>query len=788
MMRRPPSTSDERRAGLSPVDAPGGRLSAGSGSGARPRRSRLGEARAWHPRGRTIGDLVQAGERPPLRLVTGGADADRTATAGRADAAGWADQTGERRTDTATERRTDTATERRTDTAGGRAGEPSESRADRAAGWAETATGRRFAGAGRTTAREPRGGWAARRADGHRSATHPGSPTENRWRRAFARWVLRALGRPDPTRPEPIRPTPKPANSAARLRQATALVLALFVVLGVRLVVFQFTDAPTYAAEGLRDRLRPVVLPAPRGSIVDRNGAVLAGSAEARYVFADPSRVEDPLATAEALSPVLGVPVSQLLPKLVPHRREDGTEVLFEYLARGVSVATGERVRALGLRGIGVDRDETRVVPGHDLAANIVGFTGHDLQGLAGLEAAYDELLRGVNGRRSFEVGQQEVNLDHEIPSGYREEIPAKPGRSLQLTIDRDLQFEVQRILGEAMTQAGAWVGAAVVLDVRTGEILAQASYPFYDAANPLAFDEENWRDAATGWTVEPGSVHKPIVLAACLEEGLVSPTDTIALPNEITKGQTTFRDVYWHPPMARFTLPGLLAWSSNVGTIMLADRLGADKLYEYQRAFGLGESTATGLPGESAGLVQPPENWAADAYGSVPIGHAVSVTPLQMAAVYAAIANGGVYVKPHLIKAIIDPDGTVTPTAPPESRRVVSAETATALRSMLEAVVTAPDATGRTAAIDDYRVAGKTGTGRVIVDGAPGPGEVGSFIGMAPADAPRYVVAVFAHTPGGGGGVVAGPAFAKIMEQTLLHYRVAPTGSQPPEFTIYEQ
>jgi cell division protein FtsI (penicillin-binding protein 3) len=695
-----------------------------------PRRSRLHQARVWHPRGRTVGDLVQAGERPTLRLIEGGADRDRTSTAGRTDATSRTDATN----------RTFTAS--------------------------RTSTASRAATAERTS-----------------TASRTGSATGSR--RIRRPLFARRTGSPD-TRPNPA--PPRLANSGARLRQATALVLALFVVLGVRLVVFQFTDAPTYAAEGLRDRLRPVDLPAPRGSIVDRNGAILAGSAEARYVFADPSRVEDPVAAAEALSPVLGVPVSQLLPKLVPHRREDGSEVLFEYLARGVPVATGERVRELGLAGIGVDRDETRVVPGHDLAANVVGFTGRDLQGLAGLEAAYDELLRGVNGRRSFEVGQREVNLDHEIPSGYREEIPARPGRSLQLTIDRDLQFEVQRILGEAMTRAGAWVGAAVVLDVRTGEILAQASYPFYDAANPLASREEDRRDVATGWTLEPGSVHKAIVLAACLEEGVVSPTDTIPLPNEITKGATTFRDVYWHPPMARFTLPGILAWSSNVGTITLADRLGAQKLYEYQRAFGLGELTASGLPGESAGLVQPPENWAADAYGSVPIGHAVSVTPLQMAAVYAAIANGGVYVKPHLVKAIIDPDGTVTPTGPPETRRVLSAETATVLRSMLEAVVTAPDATGRTAAVDDYRVAGKTGTGRVIVDGVPGPGEVGSFIGMAPADAPRYVVAVFAHTPGGSGGVVAGPAFAEIMEQTLLHYRIAPTGSRPPEFTIYEQ
>jgi cell division protein FtsI (penicillin-binding protein 3) len=689
----------------------------------RPPRSRastrIGQARGWHPRGRTVGEAVDDAPRPRLRLVDEGHQPaprkanDRSATKSKA-----------------------TSRTAATSSSPGPGGGPARD-------------------GGLAAAPAPRGGRRPRRA-----AT---------------------------TTARPARPTV--ANTGARLRQSTAIVLALFAVLGLRLVVFQFTDASAYAAQGLIDRLRPVDLPAPRGSIVDRNGAVLASSVEARYVFADPSRVEDSRAAAEALSPVLGVPVSELLPKLVPHRRDDLSEVLFEYLARGVPPATAERVLELGLAGIGVDRDETRVVPGHDLAANLIGFTGRDLQGLAGLEASYDELLRGVNGRRSFEIGQQEANLDHEIPGGYEEEIPARPGRSLQLTIDSDLQFEVQGILGEAMARAGASLGAAVVLDVTTGEVLAQASYPFYDAANPLTTTEQAWGDVATSWAVDPGSVHKAVVFAACLQEGVITPDTTLPLPMTITKGSNTFRDTHWHPPMAQFTMPGILAWSSNVGTITLADQLGAEKLYAYQRAFGLGDPIGTGLPGEAAGLVQPPENWSEEAHGTIPIGLGVSATPLQMAAVYAAIANGGVYIRPTLVKAVIDADGTVTPTAAPPTRRVISAENATALRSMLEAVVTAPDATGRTAAIDDYRVAGKTGTGMVVVDGEyDHNSEVGSFIGMAPADAPRYVVAVFAKTAGGSGGVVAGPAFAKIMEQTLLHFRVAPTGSPAPEFTIYQQ
>jgi cell division protein FtsI (penicillin-binding protein 3) len=569
---------------------------------------------------------------------------------------------------------------------------------------------------------------------------------------------------------------------------AGALILTLFVVIAGRLVELQVTDAPAYAAEGLALRLETVQLPAPRGAILDRNGEVMAKSIEARYVYADPGLVSDPVTAADRLSPVLGIPRSELLPKLRPHKRDDGTAVRFEYLARGVPVGTGEAVSALHLAGVGVRRDESRIVPGHDLAANLIGFTGRDLTGLAGLEAGHDDVLRGVDGERVFEIGQPDgdINLDHEIPGGYNRETPARPGSTLRLTIDRDLQFEVQRVLGVRMRQVRAISGSAVVLDVRTGEVLAQASYPFYDAANPFASRPADRSDAATGMTLDPGSVHKPIVIAACLQEGLLQPGDSVLVAPSIWKGDTEFTDTHPHSQPTRMTLPGILAWSSNVGTITVADKLGAQRLYQYQRAFGLGEPTGEGMPGESAGLVQPPANWSGSAYGSIPIGMGVSVTPLQMAAVYAAIANGGVWVRPHVVKEVVAAGGRPTPPRAAPTRRVISAENAAAVRTMLEAVVTLPGATGRSAAIDGYRVAGKTGTGKTVRDGRYVAGEVASFIGMAPADAPRYVIAVFAHTPSGNGGAVAAPAFAQMMEFTLRHYRVAPTGTKPPKLRVY--
>jgi cell division protein FtsI (penicillin-binding protein 3) len=559
----------------------------------------------------------------------------------------------------------------------------------------------------------------------------------------------------------------------------------MFSVIGLRLVEMQVADAPAYAAKGLSGRLSHIELPAPRGSIYDRNMDVLADSVEARYVYADPTRVEQPEQEAAQLSPLLGIPVSALLPKLKKHNRPDGVASQFEYLARGVDISDGDSIEALNLAGIGVRRDEKRDVPGKDLAANLIGFTGEDLNGLEGMEARYDDLLRGVDGERVFEVGNGD--LAKEIPNGYHQETPAQPGSSLELTIDRDLQYEAQRVLFELMPKVKADWASATVTDVQTGEVLAQASYPTYNAADAWPSKPSDRDDAASSVVVDPGSVHKAIVFGAALQSGVITPDSTIAVAPTITKGDTTYADTHPMPAGTKLSLPAILAYSSNVGTIKIADMLGAQRLYDYQRKFGLGTLTEEGLPGESAGLVQPPKNWSVSSYGSIPIGMGVSATPLQMASAYAAIANNGVWVQPHLVRATIDSNGKVTPAKAPTTRTVLSPENAAALRTMLEAV-TSPDiegATGHNAAIPGYRVAGKTGTGRQVKDGKYTPGEVASFIGMAPADSPRFVVSVFAHTPGGEGGAVAGPAFREIMQFVLAHYRVPPTGAKAPKFAV---
>jgi cell division protein FtsI (penicillin-binding protein 3) len=621
-----------------------------------------------------------------------------------------------------------------------------------------------------------------------RPATRPGRPAQPRGSRSGGRDLpprQRAGGRPQP--PESMPQPPRMGEPRRRLRLASALALLLLAVIGVRLVQVQLSGAPAYAAQGLKERLDEIALPAPRGTIRDRDGAVLAYSVEARYIAADPELVADPQATARALSPMLGRAGSELVPLLEKKRDKlSGKPIRFVFLARGIDIDDADKIRALKLPGIVVDRDERRDHPGNDLAANLLGFTGTDLTGLAGIEARFDDTLRGRDGKLIFEVGQG--NLRAPIPGGYRLETPAQPGTSMRLTIDRDVQFETQRILKERMDAARALYAAAVVLDVQTGEVIAQASYPTYNADNWQASAVGDRQDVATSKVVEPGSVHKLIVLSAALQEGVIAPDSTVQIGPSVKKGDTVFDDTHPLPAGTRITLPGLMAYSSNVATIAIADQLGAQKLYDYQKLFGLGQPTGIGVPGESPGLVQPPENWSATSYGSIPVGHGVSVTALQMAAAYAAVANDGVWIQPHLVLDTVKPDGTVVPADPPQTRRVISAQNAAALRTIMEAVVSAEGATGRSAAVAGFRVAGKTGTGKEIVNGRISDDEVTSFIGMAPAEKPRYVIAVFAHTPkNSSGGAVAAPAFRQMMNYVLRRFEVLPSLSPPPQFTLYQ-
>jgi cell division protein FtsI (penicillin-binding protein 3) len=602
----------------------------------------------------------------------------------------------------------------------------------------------------------------------------------------------RVLPRPVRRRPSRTEPPPPLANGTRRLRLSTLAALLAFIAIGIRLVFIQAVESSQDEKKFLRlreNRLTTVVLPAPRGSILDRTGAVLAQSVEARYIYADPTLIKNAPAVAARLSPLLGVPASKLTPLLARHQRSDGVWSQFEYLARDVDLPTANKIAAMKIAGIGQGRDEKRDEPGADLAANLIGFTGYDHRGLVGIEARYDRVLRGTDGSNSYETGNPDTSggkLDKPIPGGYHRETAARPGTTVQLTIDRDLQFEVQRSLSDHLQKVHATMGAAVVLDVQTGEVLAQASFPTYNAAEPSGSTPGDRLDVASSQPYDPGSIHKAITIGAALQEGVITPQSSITVGPALRIGGVLFPDDEPQKSGTQLTVPGVMALSSDVGTIRIADRLGKDKLYAYQQKFGLGQATGEGMPGEASGALLPPDKWSGSAYGSVPIGYSVDATLIQMVAAYNTVANNGVYVQPHLIKATVAPDGKVTPGPAPQSHPVLTPSVASDLRTVLEAPVNVPGATGTRAKVPNYLVAGKTGTASKLVDGQYTSHNSGSFIGMAPADHPRFVVGVYADVPAGSGGLVAAPAFSDMMATTLWHYQVPPTTAPPPTIKIH--
>ncbi len=748
--RRTAADPDARRRTAADPDAPARRRAAADGQGRRrtaaeepPARRRPARDDEASPRRRTAASDDAPRRRP---TAAGTADADRTAASDDAPPRRRPAKDAEASPRRRTARETDAAPRRKTS-----AGRASSGRTS----------------AGRTSSAFRSGAPASTLKDSLSNRTPPRRPKT-------------ATGPRPPRRPRRIR-VPRLGNPARRLRFATAVILLLFAVLAGRLVQIQASDGAAYAARAAEGRMTaPITLVAPRGAIVDRAGNPLARSVAAVSVDADPLHVKDPVRTAKALTGLLGVTESVLVPKLSPKKNAAGLPVRFEYLSRRLDPEVGQAVSALKLAGINVRDEQRRDVPDHDTAANMIGFTGWDGGGLAGIEASYDDVLRGTDGSRQYEIGKD----GQEIPDGFKKETSAKPGRDVMLTIDRDLQYETLTMLSAKLKSIGAYNGTAIVLDVKTGEILAMASYPTFDAAKPGTSNAKNRLDFATGSVIEPGSVHKAITLSAALQEGTVKPNSTVHIGPTIEKGKVTFRDTHKHG-VVDITLQGILAQSSNVGTITIADRLGAQKLYEYQLKFGLGRKTGLGLPGESAGLVQPPQRWSGPSYGSIPIGLGVAVTPLQMTSVYATIANDGIRVTPTLVKGTMDGDGKLIRRPAPRTERVLSAANAQALRLDLEAVAT-KYGTGKKAAIENVRVAGKTGTGKRTQNSKYLPGSVSSFIGMVPADAPRYVVGIFAHGPGESGAKVAAPAFADLASFTLRYYGVAPTGTVPPPIRIY--
>ncbi len=558
------------------------------------------------------------------------------------------------------------------------------------------------------------------------------------------------------------------------LSRLVALLAAMLVALGtifVRLTVLQVSQAASLRALALEQRLRTVELPAVRGEIVDRNGEPLAISLEARDVYADPRYVRDPWATAAVLAPMLGRDRAELADLL----REDTS---FVYLARQVDLDVADRIAARGLPGIGSLPSSRRSYPAGPLAAQVLGFVGVDGVGLAGLELAYEEELSGIPGERTQEIDP----LGQPIAGGIDIERPPVPGATIVTTIDRDLQYQAQRALEEHVRANRARGGTVIVLDVRTGDVLAMATYPWFDPNRFTEASAETYRNRAVTDAFEPGSTNKVITAAAAVDRGAVGLRQVFAVPWELRVGGYTIHDAHPHGVLP-MTLGDIVAESSNIGSILVAQRVGAPAMAAYLDRFGLGRPTGVGFPGESPGILPPPYAWTGSSLATISYGQGVAATPLQMAAVYAAIANDGRWVQPRLVRGIRDPRTGFEPAPPPRTRRAVAPETAEVISRMLAYAVEA--GTGQRAAVPGYQVAGKTGTARIPAPGGNGylRGQyIASFIGFLPASEPRVVIAAILDRPTTDyGGIAAAPLFQEVARAAIARLAIQPARPLPP-------
>ena len=556
-----------------------------------------------------------------------------------------------------------------------------------------------------------------------------------------------------------------------------AMVLSVF---GARLFQLQGIDAQAYAAKAKKAGIVSVTLPATRGSITDRDGNPLAESVDGLMIVADPTvTVKNAKPIARILASTLDVDYFEMLERL----RKPGTQ--FQYLARRVpstvARAVVKEIEAQEYKGIDTRRDPVRDYPAKDVAANILGFMGAEGEPRAGFELRFDDLLAGTDGSATYEQGG-----GNRIPLGDNSVVQPQSGSDLALTIDRDVQWYTQRVLRQAVQSSGGESGAAVVLDTRTGEILALADHPTFDANEPLLSPERDLGSRAVRDVYEPGSVQKVVTAASLIDAGKVTPRTRVVVPGKLPRQDRVIND-YWDHGRLKLTMAGVIAKSSNIGTVLAADEFKFVELYDYLKSFGLGAKTGVGIGGEAPGLVPDWESWSQINQDTISFGQGVSVTAVQMAAAVSAIANDGVYVSPSIVKGSARTNGGSTVgTATTTSHRVVSERAAQLTTEMMEMVTDPDEGTAPSAAIDGYRVAGKTGTAQRVGEkcGCYDGTFTVSFAGFAPADDPRFLTYVVVQDPknGGGGGTIGGPPFKKIMTYLLQRYAVPPSGAKAPD------
>jgi len=555
-----------------------------------------------------------------------------------------------------------------------------------------------------------------------------------------------------------------------------AFVLSLFVG---RLVQLQGIESAAYKVKAEKERTIAMTLPALRGEVTDDNGQPLAMTVEARAIYADPVHV-DPNEVPRIVATVsqkTGEPAAD-----VQDRLAHPSSKRFTYLAHAVTPDVARQIVDMNFKGVGDQREYKRVYPNDDVGANVVGVVGSDQHGLAGLEYSQDKTLAGHDGSQRVEIGLQ----GQAIPMAPEVRKDPVPGHSLRLTIDRDIQWKAENALAEQVRKTKAKSGTAIVMDPRTGKLIALATTPSFDPNDLNSLKPWNTSNRAITDVYEPGSTNKVITAAAAMERGGVRPLSRFTVPGGLNRGGTTFHDSESHGT-EHLTFAGVLAKSSNIGTILASEKVSKQTLYQYMRNFGFGATTNIGLPGESSGLMPPPSRWSATSRYTIAFGQGVSVNAVQMASVYATIANGGVRAAPTLIDGRTDGHGDYQP-AHSAKRRVISQATAGRLERMLEGVTTA-EGTAPEAQIPGYRVAGKTGTAERIDDSCGCyKGYTSSFVGFAPAEKPQLVVQVVLQDPKTEhyGGAVAAPVFKDVMSFALKSRKIPPSGSKSPKLPIY--
>ena len=578
-----------------------------------------------------------------------------------------------------------------------------------------------------------------------------------------------------------------------RIRKIVAIAIVIFLLFGLRLIEIQAIRANGYVEKADVELGKTATLLAPRGNIYDINGIELARSISAINIAVDQTVVNDPVAAANIVAPILGMTPTQLLPNITGDRRyvliaKDVTPAKWNEVYEGIEKYNSNLLKSKDgiskrIGGFVPERSYIRDYPSGLLTASLVGIINDQGAGASGIESSLNNLLAGTNGKYAYANGRGKI-----IPGSERVSVEAKAGTSIRLTIDRDIQWVAQNAINQAVASARAQSGTVIVMDPKTGAILAQASAPTFDPNNSSSITLDKLRNPAVQDVYEPGSTGKVITVAAAMEEGLITPESVFTIPYKMKVADEYFHDHEKHPTQ-RLTTTGLLAVSSNTGSIQIGQKLGKDRLYEYLRKFGMGQSTNSKLPGESAGSLLQVKDWSGTSLPTFAFGQGYSLTAMQTTSVFATIANNGVRVSPSILAGVVDESGKYTQAKENASVRVLSEQTSQNMRAMMESVVS-KNGTAPTAAIPGYRIAGKTGTAnRYNTLCGCYSGYTASFVGFAPADAPEFVVSVTIQDPKGmhWGGVLAGPVFKKVMSFVLQSKRVQPTNTEKTIFNLTE-